>query len=56
MIFAVFVFGFFWGASIGLVAGTWQGEQNELEDFKKKTGELIKDYNKLYSKSIDKHE
>ncbi len=31
-------------------------EQFGLEDFKKKTGELIKDYNKLYSKSIDKHE
>ena len=30
-------------------------EQFGLEDFKKESGELIKDYNKFYNKDIDKH-
>ena len=36
LVFLVFAFGFMLGLAFGMVAGMWQKEQNEIEEFKKK--------------------
>ena len=36
MMFLIFAFGFMLGLGIGMAAGMWQKEQNEIEEFKDK--------------------